>query len=942
MNYISKYFFHTLFFLLINSVAFAQTTGKLSGKVKDKFTGETLVGLAVTIPGTSIGVGTDFDGNYTLANLDPGVYTILFKYIGYASKSIAGVKIEAGKTTELSVIMEETVSTEVAEVVITSTFSRETINALYSVQQNAVSVSDGISADVIRRSPDKSSADILKRVSGASIQEGRFVIVRGMNDRYNLAYLNNSSLPSTEPDRKAFTFDIFPAAIIDNITIIKTFSPEYKADFAGGIIKVNTKQIPETNSGSITFTGGYNQITTFKSFTKYKGGKTDWLGLDDGTRLLPNQFPTPTKFLSTNNAENEFNTELAKTLNDDYSINNRNAAPNFSFQATKANVFKVRNIAIGTFAAVSYSNSNRFSSDTRFSRDPFNLLALDSIEIERSGKNILWGGIVNIGLKIRNHSTISIRNLYNVNSEDKTFVGKGYNYENQQFFKNWVYLFYSNQMYTGQLEGDHIININDYKPKINWNFNYNDIKRNVPDYRQIAAGSSNDSIYNFNSQSTTRFFNSLNEKYYSSKIDVTLPLNIKKVQNDLKIGYFYEDRKRDFFLRDFNYRFYPLNSFNDSIKFLPLESAYLNENIGEQGWNLNEAAALVNSYDASTKLNGFYLSMDTKIGNLLRANYGIRSERFNLFIATRDGGDTIVASSIIDTTTTRIFPAINITFPITVKENLRFSYSETINRPEFREAIAVGFLNYETNIFTFGSKIIKDAFIKNYDFKYEYFPAPGEVFSVSTFYKSITNPIEFVAFPSASSSNQYTYVNASKGFAFGLELEGRKNLRLFDDLLKTKFFYKLTLYSNLAIIESESNYQGTDQGVTGFSGKRVFQGQSPFLYNGGLLYDDLDKGITAGILVNYTGQRLFAGGGAGSTFPDRFESARTVVDLQLGKRIKRFESRITVNDLFATNLIYYLNSSQKTNTLNYEKETDATLNVFRFGTQINLRLGFNF
>lgn len=939
MNYTSQKCLVSFLFILFSIASFGQGTGKIAGRVTDKFTLETLIGLSATIPGTSLGSATNFDGNYEIPNLVPGVYTVQFKYIGYTTKAVSGVLVVVGKTTELNVIMEETVSTQVAEVVITSTFSRETINSLYSVQQNAISVSDGISADVIRKSPDRSSADILKRVSGASIQGGRFVIVRGMNDRYNLAYLNNSSLPSTEADRKAFTFDIFPAGIIDNITIIKTFSPEYKADFAGGIIKVNTKQIPESNSGSISFSGGYNTITTGKSFFKHKSGKTDWLGIDDGTRLLPNDFPDTDTFRDSTTNGIDRNTKLSRTLNDDWSVKNKNASPNLSFQMNKANVFKLKNVAIGTFAALSYNNNNRFGRISRFSVDDVNLDRLDSIELDKYSNQVLWGGLFNIGLKISDHSTIAIRNLYNVNSENTTFIGSGETNDELKL-RFWTYFFYSNQMFTNQVEGDHTIKLkNKYKPKINWNFNYNNLEKNIPDFRTTTGSVAENGKLNLGGQ-TERYFSELREDYYSGKVDITLPLNFSNVQNDLKVGYFYEDRSRTFDAKQFEFQLTP-NSNRDSLSNLPLDSIFLNQNINTtNGWFLNERSPTDNSYIANTQLSAFYVLMDTKIAKWVRASYGFRSEKFTQFLSKVKPNDSLVLEDQVDESYTKIFPAINITFPITEKENLRFSYSETINRPEFREQAVVFFLDFETNLNIYGNPQLKPALINNFDFKYEFFPNQGEVFSVSAFYKSILDPIEFAAANAGSSSSNYRYVNASKAYCFGIELEGRKNLGFLANVLGIDFFRKLTLYSNLAIIESESNYQGTLPNETGFAGKRVFQGQSPYLYNGGLIYDDIEKGWSSGILVNVTGRRLFAGGGFG--FLDRYESARTVVDFQLSKRIKKLEFRVSVNDLFATNLYFYKNSLNKFDTLNYEKETDAVVNTFRFGTQVNFRVGFNF
>ena len=233
--------------ILISSTVFSQQTGKITGKVTDTKTGESLIGLTVKITGSTSGASTDVEGRYTLGNLNPGKYSLTFSYIGYQSKNITEIEVLAGKTTNLDVTVGEASSQALQEVVVTATIKQETVNALYAQQKNSVRVSDGISSESIRRSPDRNTGEVLKRVSGTTIQDNKFVIVRGLSDRYNSASLDNGVLPSTEPNRKAFSFDIVPANLIDNIVISKTATPDLAGDFAGGSIQIVTKDIPDDN-----------------------------------------------------------------------------------------------------------------------------------------------------------------------------------------------------------------------------------------------------------------------------------------------------------------------------------------------------------------------------------------------------------------------------------------------------------------------------------------------------------------------------------------------------------------------------------------------------------------------------------------------------------------------------------------------------------------------
>jgi hypothetical protein len=236
----------SIFFSLISLTVFGQQSGKISGKVTDKKTGETLIGLTVKVEGTTNGVFTDVEGRYTLNNLKTGKQAIIFSYIGYKGKNITDVEVAEGKVTTLNVVMEEA-GEQLAEVVITATARQESIGALYAQQKNSVTVSSGISSEQIRKSPDRNTSEVLKRVSGTSIQDNKFVIVRGLSDRYNSARLNNATLPSSEPDRKAFSFDIVPSNLVDNLIINKTASPDLPGDFSGGLVTINTKDFPDEN-----------------------------------------------------------------------------------------------------------------------------------------------------------------------------------------------------------------------------------------------------------------------------------------------------------------------------------------------------------------------------------------------------------------------------------------------------------------------------------------------------------------------------------------------------------------------------------------------------------------------------------------------------------------------------------------------------------------------
>ena len=364
----------SLLLILGTLTTFSQQAGKISGRVTDSKSGETLIGLTVKITGATLGASTDIEGRYTLGNLNPGKYSLSFSYIGYQAKNITDIEVLAGKTTTLDVIMEEASSLALEEVVITATVRQESISALYAQQKNSISISSGITSELIRRTPDRNTSEVLKRVSGASIQDNKFVIIRGLADRYNSSILNNAVLPSSEPDRKAFSFDIIPANLIDRIVVNKTASADLPGDFAGGVIQVITRDVPEENFLNASVSFGYNNQSTFKDFTSNARNKYDFLGFDDGSRKLPAGFPG--SFQAYNPLSNADKAKYSAQVKNSYAEVSPMAIPSQNHQLTWGKRKELKNGgSFGNVVSLSYRNSQNRAfaerKDYEFSGTPF-------------------------------------------------------------------------------------------------------------------------------------------------------------------------------------------------------------------------------------------------------------------------------------------------------------------------------------------------------------------------------------------------------------------------------------------------------------------------------------------------------------------------------------------------------------------------------------------
>jgi TonB-dependent receptor len=958
--------FITLVTLLL-VISFKAQTGRISGTILDAKTGETLPGATILIEGTTKGAAADFDGKFSINNVPVGKVTLVASYVSYSSKKIGQVNVVANDVTDVNVMLEPASSTSLTEVEVVVTLNKENNTALVLQQKNNASVSDGISAETIKRTPDRNTGDVLKRVSGASIQDNKFAIVRGLNERYNAAYLNGAPLPSSESDRKAFAFDIFPANMLDNLVITKTARPDLPGEFAGGIIDITTKSIPEKNFFLVSVQGGYNPITTGKQQYYYKGGKTDWLGIDDGTRAMPAQMPDIDKFPTTN-------TDKAKLAKDfptsDWGLYSKKFAPNAAFQASAGYNFKRKERDfIGLIAALSYNRNNNFYD---VQRNTFSENTVPNVPSQHDAvftdkiysTQTLAGALLNLTVKISPNHSISSKNLYSINADDRTTVRTGTaNLQDVQksFNRSYNYWFTGNKISSSQLIGEHYFEKS--KLKFSWVGSYSGVVRDVPNLRRNAYGRNDDptdTTYKLvlspssvgNDYAGFMFWSKLNESLKSFKADVTRQFKVSKDFNlDAKVGGLIQSRQRTFAARQVGYTTYNnVYGFLDSLSTLPPSQAYSPQNMGALsgelanfgGFKLTEGTRPTDSYTASAILQAGYLMADVRYKEWFRAVIGARVESYNQKLIY-PGKFFIIDKTLVtrDTTVTDILPSANLVFSPNAKQNIRLSASKTLNRPEFRELAKFGFYDFNTFFFTSGNDALQRATIMNYDLRYEIFPGRGQLFSVSGFYKNFTNPIEQVA---SLNINEITYANAPKANCYGAEVEYRIILGQFhkkDSSIVGKFLDNLTFFTNFALIKSVvdvSNQPRPDGAPT----TRRMQGQSPYLLNAGLSYIDNENGWSLSAIVNRVGQRIAVVGNY-YTQLDIWENGRTVLDLQASKSFlkNRLEIRVTARDLLAKTQFQYL-YNDKDGDKKFNKDKDDILRKVRLGTAYALQITYRF
>ena len=900
---------------------------KIEGRISDVNTGYSLPGATIEEVSSGKSIAADLDGKYVLTVPSSGKINIRVSAVGYTPKLVEDIEIKEGQTLSLNVVLKQVDKTE-AGVEVRSSVRKETTGALIAVQKNTAVVAQVVSAEAIRRSPDKNTGEVLKRVPGASVQDGKFLVIRGLSDRYNQAMLNGILLSSTEPDRKTFSFDIFPSAMIENIIINKTFVPELPGEWAGGLVQVQTKDVPSSSFFNVVVGSGFNTNTIGKDFLQSEGGKMDWLGIEDGTRTLPEQLPLRYAFSQLSASEK---TNLGKNFRNVWSANETQAPLNASFQLNGGGNTKLFGRKLASIVALTYSNSNK--------QMPFENLFIANNEgdVELSYQNrkysrdILAGGLANFTYQLNKDNKITLKNIINVNASDYVidrFDGRDYIISgggNGDRIKAIEIGFRQNTFFNTQLTGEH--NLKSKNIKLRWYGGFNILDQYIPDQRRLFyTQDGNDSTAPYyallglgaGQKSGSIFYSFLNDYIYNAGTDVSYPFKLKGKKQMLKAGYMFQEKDRLFDSRPFF-----INTASNAIKLLPANEIFSANNFGEGNDKLqfNEIAGNAFRYMANNILNAAYLQLDNSLSEKFRLVWGVRFESFDQLVGSKDVNDPRHVRSVVND----FLPGVNLTFKPTASTNIRLAASQTVVRPEFRELSPFAFYDFELGAQVVGNKSAKRTKVSNIDLRYEIYPRGGELFTVGVFYKYFDMPIEYYFNRTGPGTNTFNILNTDKAVGFGTELEFRKKL----DFIS--FLSHFTLSGNLSFIYSKV----TDIAETV---NRPLQGQSPYLLNIGLQYDLEQHGITANLLFNQIGRRiLFVGSEAIS---DIWENPRGLLDIQVAKKIanKKGEIRLGINDLLNAPGYFYhdLDNNKK-----YTANSKDVLAIKRnYGTNFNLSFAY--
>ena len=948
----------------------------IKGVVIDQKSKETLIGAVITaVPGNGsknatqekdgIKAVTDIDGNFSLQNLKDGTYTLYIKYVGYKTQKIDGVQLKGGKWIDGKAIVsskdtsskndasEKALLTialqpdeqQLNEVTITAVERRNTDAAMIQVAKNSPVIVSNVSAQEISRTQDTNAGEVIRRVPGVSLIDDKFVMVRGLSQRYNNVWVNGGAVPSSEADSRAFSFDIIPSSQIDNLTIVKSPTAEYPAAYSGGFIIVNTKEIPAENSFNIAVGGNWNTSSAFKDFSYSKGSGTDFLGFDNGLRNLNGGIHADLNPQLDANGKpvGDYATSLlGNGFNNDWLIKNKKPLGDLKLAASLNQRWMLDGRTLGMLAALNYTNEYRTYENMEnnlygiydVANDKPNYLR-HSVD-DQYNNNVRLGAMLNFTFlsKDGNHK-YQLKNIFNQLATSRYTWRDGVSAQSN-LERSAEYYYRSRTTYNGQLTGKHTFT----SDALDWSIGYAYANRHLPDRRRYLIDDALESgVYALSTgNDISREWTQLDEHILSLGVNDKHHFKFGNFEPDLQVGAYGEYRTREYQTRNFIYNWNVSdNNMPSDFRHSDIPTLLSSEaNMGYDKLYLLEEKQMRNNYRGHNTLGAGYLALSLPFGKL-GIHAGVRFEHNDMELIS-NSRDYEKSESSRHYKTDDVFPSLNTTYKISDQHQVRLSYGRSINRPEFREVSSSVYYDFDLASNVQGNTELKNCYVDNLDLRYEWYPSRGELISLAVFYKHFDSPIEWTYTVAGGTDLIYSYKNAKSANNYGVELDIRKNLG----------FIGLKDFSwsfNGALIKSKVQFE---KGAK--EEDRPMQGQSPYLINTGIFYKNEPLKMDIALLYNRIGKRIIGvgrsegstGDDSNSRVPHSYEMPRNTIDFSLAKKFgEHLELKLNVRDLLAEK-IYYKQFADVTYSDGSKKEVEEIARCYKPGRNIGLQAIYKF
>lgn len=927
---------------LLSAASMPTWAQQIKGVVIDQKSKETLIGAVVTVDGTNVKAITNIDGNFQIDGLDKEKkYTLYINYVGYKTQKIDGVQAKDAD----QVIALQPDEQQLKEVTVTAVERRNTDAAMIQVAKNSPVIVSNVSAQEISRTQDTNAGEVIRRVPGVSLIDDKFVMVRGLSQRYNNVWVNGGAVPSSEADSRAFSFDIIPSSQIDNLTIVKSPTAEYPADYSGGFIIVNTKEIPAENSFNIAVGGNWNTSSAFQNFSYSKGSGTDFLGFDNGLRSLNGGIHAALNPQLNANGKpvGDYATSLlGNGLNNDWLVKNRKPLGDLKLAASLNQRWMLGGRTLGMLAALNYTNEYRTYENMEnnlygiydAANDKPNYLR-HSVD-DQYNNNVRLGAMLNFTFlsKDSNHK-YQLKNIFNQLATSRYTWRDGVSAQSN-LERSAEYYYRSRTTYNGQLTGKHTFT----SDALDWSIGYAYANRHLPDRRRYLIDDALESgVYALSTgNDISREWTQLDEHILSLGVNDKHHFKFGNFEPDLQVGAYGEYRTREYQTRNFIYNWNVSdNNMPSDFRHSDIPTLLSSEaNMGYDKLYLLEEKQMRNNYRGHNTLGAGYLALSLPFGKL-GIHAGVRFEHNDMELIS-NSRDYEKSESSRHYKTDDVFPSLNTTYKINDQHQVRLSYGRSINRPEFREVSSSVYYDFDLASNVQGNTELKNCYVDNLDLRYEWYPSRGELISLAVFYKHFDSPIEWTYTVAGGTDLIYSYKNAKSANNYGVELDIRKNLG----------FIGLKDFSwsfNGALIKSKVQFE---KGAK--EEDRPMQGQSPYLINTGIFYKNAPLKMDIALLYNRIGKRIIGvgrsegstGDDSNSRVPHSYEMPRNTIDFSLAKKFgEHLELKLNVRDLLAEK-IYYKQFADVTYSDGSKKEVEEIARCYKPGRNIGLQAIYKF
>ncbi len=904
--------------------------GRVVGRVLNAENAAPIQGAQVFLLETRSGGLTDFNGRYVILNAPVGDHQLQVQMLGFATKTVTGLKVEEGTTAVLDIQMDPS-AIELEAITVSAVAERGTTTTLLTERKLSAAVSDAIGRDQMERSPDGDAAAALKRLPGLSVVDGRFAYVRGLGERYSSTTLNDAPLASPVPDKKVIPLDLFPSSLLESIVADKSYSPDQPGDFAGGLVRLKTRVFPPERVLRVSAGTGWNSAGTFQDGLDYDAGsRLDFLGFGDGPRDLPELIPSDRR-VNVSNFSGEDLQKFGRSFTGAWGPSPQTVPVNSSFGVSFGDDLDFsQSRRLGFLASANYSNSY----DVRLGQVErvFAQSGVDDPEVDyladMTTRSVQWGGLLSLTFQPDRSNQISFSGLYNRLVDDLARQLEGFNLDSNTNQRNTRIQYIATAMQNYQLSGTHTLGfLSDLK--VDWRGAFTSATRFEPNTRDVLYREYQ-GTYLFDDfvQSGSIFHQDQMDEGWNGAAAFTLPFVIRAHPASLAVGVATDRKDRSTQTRRFRFRPYRGGDLTDGDLALPPDELFAPQNVGPLAFEIQESTFREDNYEAGQEVDAAFVKVDAQILPRLRVTGGVRVEQARQTVDPialfETGQGPLVGAELNDTD---LLPALNLTVQVGDQMNLKASASRTLARPELRELAPFSFADYAGGYLTSGNPTLTRSRILNYDLRWEWFPSYRSVVAISGFYKSFENPIEVLVLPSTELIR--SWVNAREANNYGAEVELRTDLGFLAPALQD-----LEFNGNFTLVESEVDAGGVstvyipNQGpfeIRTIDRARALQGQSPYVLNLGLTWAGAESGTRATVLFNSFGERIDAVGREES--PDIYEEARNQLDLVLEHPLRGVDVKLSLTRLLGNEVTF--------------TQGGETLRRYDLGRSLSLSLGWS-